>query len=154
MQSSDIDTTRQPEAAACAERRRLRSRVNQLMRAEAAVHLSVDALSPVDRLAVERAIELERFGYPQPRRQLTVLQLHADPLSQFRPVLEGVESEHPDRSLIRRPKPFNAFDGRRLSRSVGPEDSEDLAFLHLKRNIVGRNGAAVTLAQVLNVNYC
>jgi hypothetical protein len=55
MQSSDIDTTRQPEAAACAERRRLRSRVNQLMWAEAAVHLSVDALSPVDRLVVLNA---------------------------------------------------------------------------------------------------
>lgn len=55
MQSSDIDTTRQPEAAARAERRRLRSRVNQLMRAEAAVHLSVDALSPRDRLVVLNA---------------------------------------------------------------------------------------------------
>jgi hypothetical protein len=49
---SDIDTTRQPEAEARAERRRLRGRVNQLMRAEASVMLSVDALSPTDRLVV------------------------------------------------------------------------------------------------------
>ena len=55
MQSSDIDTTRQREAAARAERRRLRSQVNQLMRAEASVMLSVDALSHRDRLVVLNA---------------------------------------------------------------------------------------------------
>jgi hypothetical protein len=50
--SDSGDTTRQPEAEARAERRRLRSRVNQLMRAEASVMLSVDALSTTDRLVV------------------------------------------------------------------------------------------------------
>jgi hypothetical protein len=52
MQSSDIDTTRQSEAEARAERRRLRSRANQMQRAVAAVDLAVDALSAVDRLVV------------------------------------------------------------------------------------------------------
>jgi hypothetical protein len=42
----------QSERQARAERRRLRSRANQLMRAEASVMLSVDALSPTDRLVV------------------------------------------------------------------------------------------------------
>ena len=58
MQNSDPsggEPARQPEAEARAERRRLRSRVNQLMRAEAAVHLSVDALSKRDRLVVLNA---------------------------------------------------------------------------------------------------
>jgi hypothetical protein len=52
---SDGEPTRETEAEARAERRRLRGRVNQLMRAEAAVHLSIDALSHRDRLVVLNA---------------------------------------------------------------------------------------------------
>ena len=52
MNSGNCEPTRQTEAEASAERRRLRSRANQMQRAEAAVHLSVDALSPTDRLVV------------------------------------------------------------------------------------------------------
>jgi hypothetical protein len=55
----------QTEAAASAERRRVRNRANQMQRALAAVHVAVDALSGTDRLvvlneALSQALQEER----------------------------------------------------------------------------------------------
>ena len=56
MDSGDYEQPkRETEAEASRARRRLRGRVNQVERAVVAVHLSVDALSKVDKLLVLNA---------------------------------------------------------------------------------------------------
>jgi hypothetical protein len=55
--------------------------------------------TPVGRVGIERAVELERLADAHLLRQAALLQLHADELAQLR--VARFPAEHPDRALVR-----------------------------------------------------
>ena len=62
----------------------------------------------------------------------------------------GSRPEHVDAARVRGAQPLDALDGRRLPRTVRPEDAEDLALLHLEGDVRDRLEVAVALGQVLD----
>lgn len=64
--------------------------------------------------------------------------------------MERIDTQHANVAAIWLAKALHTFDGCRLPRPVWPNDSENLAPLDLKREVVQGDRFAVSLPQVAN----
>src|SRR5690554_1649617 len=104
----------------------------------------------VGGVGVERGEQLEGLAHADLGVQLALLELYADPLTQGRAVVGGVETQDADLAVVGRTQPREALDRRRLARPVGAEDPEDLPAADLEGDVVDGDLGAVGLAQVLD----
>ena len=77
-------------------------------------------LPPVAGFCVERGVQIQRLPHLEVVRQLRVLQLDADLLAQRAPVLDRVETEHPDRPAVGRRRPSTHSTAVVLPAPFGP----------------------------------
>ena len=68
-------------------------------------------------------------------------------------VLCHVKACHPHRAGSRCSKTGNHAHGGGLARAVGPEKTDDFAFLYIERNVVKYGFRSIPLGDVLNVNH-
>jgi hypothetical protein len=104
----------------------------------------------IGRLGVEGGEEVEGFADRDAVGQGGLLQLGAHP--SVEPVgrrLLRVHAEHAHGARIGPTQAQRALDGRRFARAVGADEAEDLAHLHLQRQVIDGDRGAVRFAERL-----
>jgi hypothetical protein len=104
-----------------------------------------DALQPPDKREI-----LADFHVRVQRRTFRQI---ADPLFHFQRLLQHIESGHVCRSGGRRQKAGQDPHRRRLPRAIRTEESDNLAFLNFKGNIVDSDVTRVSLRQAFHLDH-
>ena len=99
----------------------------------------------VERRVVEGGPQVHRLPDLDPFLELRLLELHADAGLEGAGVPDGVEPEDLDASPVGPPQALDALHGRGLPGPVRSDQTEDLAGLHLERDIVHGHRLAVGL---------
>ena len=80
--------------------------------------------------------------------QMRFLVLHADPLPQRGSITLRVEAKHRDRAGVLTAVPLQAFHGGGLARAVRSDQSKNLTFNDLERDVVDSDGGAIAFGEV------
>ena len=90
--------------------------------------------------------------HPDPVRQLTALQLHAEHPAQLAGVTLRVEPQHPHRATIGPAQTADNLHGGGLARAVRADDPVDLALPHGKGDVMHRDMVAIALVQLVDLD--
>jgi hypothetical protein len=101
----------------------------------------------VDRVVVERGVEVQRLPHGELGLEPRLLELDADRPGRAGTVGGGVDAGDPDGAFRRRLQAGDALHGRRLAGAVGAEDAEDLALGDIQVEVVDGGRRAVLLVQ-------
>ena len=99
---------------------------------------------------VEAAAEAGQPSHRHLRRRVRLLGDHAHPLHQRAAPGPGVVAEQTERPLVRPALPEQTANQRRLAGAVAPEQRVDRAAIHVQRDVVHGDAAAVADGDVVN----
>src|SRR6185369_17886449 len=95
---------------------------------------------------VNRLLDLDAF------LELRFLKLNADALLKHLDVLERIEPKNRDAAAVRNAESFDAFHSRRLTGAVWPDQSKDLAVIHVERDILDGDELLVGFPEIRDLD--
>src|SRR5687768_233251 len=83
---------------------------------------------------------------------MRLLELHADPVLELVDIAEWIETENRNGAIVGSAQAFDALHRGGLACAVRSDESEDLAVVHLERDIVHRDERLVGFSDPRNLN--